>query len=98
MLFRSGLNSVRPDLIEAARLEGARGWAMLWHVVLPQLRPATFIAVVVTLGRMYRDSEMAIWFASGVGLMRFIRPVLRTGAVFASTNVMEICFGNFPTI
>jgi lipopolysaccharide export system permease protein len=36
-----------------------------------------FIAVVATLGRMYRDSEMAIWFASGVGLTRFVRPVLR---------------------
>ena len=36
-----------------------------------------FIAVVVTLGRMYRDSEMAIWFASGVGLSRFVRPLLR---------------------
>ena len=37
-----------------------------------------FVAVVVTLGRMYRDSEMVIWFASGVGLRRFVRPVLRT--------------------
>lgn len=36
-----------------------------------------FIAVVVTLGRMYRDSEMAVWFSSGIGLARFIRPVLR---------------------
>jgi lipopolysaccharide export system permease protein len=27
---------------------------------------------------MYRDSEMVIWFASGVGLSRFVRPVLRT--------------------
>ena len=36
-----------------------------------------FIAVVATLGRMYRDSEMAIWFSSGVGLTRFVRPVLR---------------------
>ena len=35
-----------------------------------------FVAVVVTLGRMYRDSEMAIWFASGIGLSRFVRPVL----------------------
>ncbi|MEK8034899.1 LPS export ABC transporter permease LptF [Ideonella sp. DXS29W] len=38
-----------------------------------------FVATVVTLGRMYRDSEMAIWFSSGVGLSRFVRPVLRTG-------------------
>ena len=36
-----------------------------------------FIAVVIGLGRMYRDSEMAIWFASGIGLTRFVRPVLR---------------------
>lgn len=37
-----------------------------------------FVSIVITLGRMYRDSEMAIWFASGVGLSRFVRPVLRT--------------------
>ncbi len=36
-----------------------------------------FVAIVVSLGRMYRDSEMVIWFASGVGLGRFVRPVLR---------------------
>jgi lipopolysaccharide export system permease protein len=37
-----------------------------------------FVAVVATLTRMYRDSEMTIWFASGIGLSRFVRPVLRT--------------------
>jgi lipopolysaccharide export system permease protein len=37
-----------------------------------------FIAVVATLSRMYRGSEMTIWFASGVPLSRFVRPVLRT--------------------
>lgn len=36
-----------------------------------------FIAVVGTLSRMYRDSEMVIWFASGVGLFRFVLPVVR---------------------
>jgi lipopolysaccharide export system permease protein len=35
-----------------------------------------FIAVVATLSRMYRGSEMTIWFASGVPLSRFVRPVL----------------------
>ena len=37
-----------------------------------------FVAVVATLSRMYRGSEMTIWFASGVSLSRFVRPVLRT--------------------
>lgn len=36
-----------------------------------------FVAIVVSLGRMYRDSEMTIWFASGIGLTRFVRPVLQ---------------------
>jgi lipopolysaccharide export system permease protein len=35
-----------------------------------------FVAVVLVLGRLYRDQEMAVWFASGVGLWRFVRPVL----------------------
>jgi lipopolysaccharide export system permease protein len=32
-----------------------------------------FVAVVATLSRMYRASEMTIWFASGVSLQRFVR-------------------------
>ncbi|WP_372525059.1 LPS export ABC transporter permease LptF [Piscinibacter sp.] len=55
---------------------------LLGYLALGQLPTmlalSMFIAVVATLGRMYRDSEMAIWFASGVGITRFVRPVLRT--------------------
>ncbi len=36
-----------------------------------------FIAAVATLTRMYRDSEMTIWFVSGASLSRFVRPMLR---------------------
>ncbi|PXW94746.1 lipopolysaccharide export system permease protein [Sphaerotilus hippei] len=38
---------------------------------------SVFVAVVSTLTRMYRDSEMAVWLASGVSLTRFVRPVAR---------------------
>lgn len=52
------------------------GYVALGH--LPTMMALSlFIAVVVGIGRMYRDSEMVIWFASGVGLSRFVRPVLR---------------------
>lgn len=36
-----------------------------------------FISMVSTLTRMYRDSEMAVWFTSGQGLWGFLRPMLR---------------------
>lgn len=34
-----------------------------------------FIAMVSTLSRMYRDSEMVVWFTSGQGLAGFLRPL-----------------------
>jgi lipopolysaccharide export system permease protein len=34
-----------------------------------------FIAIVGTLSRMYRDSEMVIWFSAGRGLSAFLRPL-----------------------
>ena len=38
---------------------------------------ALFISIVFTLARMYRDSEMIIWFSSGRSLGGFLGPVLR---------------------
>lgn len=37
----------------------------------------TFIAILMTLSRSYRDSEMAVWFSSGVPLTDWIRPVMK---------------------
>jgi lipopolysaccharide export system permease protein len=53
------------------------GYTALAHLPT-MLALSMFVAVVGTLGRMYRDSEMTIWFSSGIGLRRFIGPVLRT--------------------
>jgi len=35
-----------------------------------------FLSVLLTLTRCYRDSEMVVWFSSGIGLTRWLRPVL----------------------
>lgn len=35
-----------------------------------------FLSILLTLSRSYRDSEMVVWFGSGIGLIRWIRPVL----------------------
>ena len=51
------------------------GYTALGHMPT-MLALSLFIAVVVSLGRMYRDSEMAVWFSSGLGLARFVRPIL----------------------
>ncbi|HAJ12358.1 MAG: LPS export ABC transporter permease LptF [Hydrogenophaga sp.] len=38
---------------------------------------ALFISIVSTLSRMYRDSEMIIWFSSGRSLGGFLGPLMR---------------------
>ncbi|MFA7399106.1 MAG: LPS export ABC transporter permease LptF [Sideroxydans sp.] len=40
------------------------------------LSVSLFLSVLLTLSRIYRDSEMVVWFSSGIGLTRFIRPVM----------------------
>ena len=74
ILYLTGLNNVASDQIEAARLDGAKGWRMLWHVVLPQLKPATFIAVVVTVIGALRSFDMIA--------------IMTQGGPFGSTNVL----------
>lgn len=65
ILYLTGLNNVSPDQIEAARLDGAKGWRMLWYVVLPQLWPATFIAIVVTVIGALRSFDLVSIMTDG---------------------------------
>ncbi|WP_370401132.1 carbohydrate ABC transporter permease [Sulfitobacter sp. JB4-11] len=65
ILYLTGLNAVNPEQIEAGRLDGAKGWRMLWHVVLPQLKPATFIAFVVTIIGALRSFDLISVMTSG---------------------------------
>ncbi|RQO55332.1 LPS export ABC transporter permease LptF [Paucibacter sp. KBW04] len=66
------------------------GYASLSHLPT-MLSLSMFIAVVATLGRMYRESEMTIWFASGIGLTRFVKPVLRVASpVLALVIVLNL--------
>ena len=52
------------------------GYTVLGYLP-PILALCLFISIVGTLSRMYRDSEMVIWFAAGQGLFDFVRPLLR---------------------
>ena len=66
ILYLTGLNVINPDLIEAAQIDGAKGWTMLWYIIVPQLRPATFIAIVVTvIGALRSFDTVAIMTLGG---------------------------------
>ncbi len=65
ILYLTGLNAVDPEQIEAARLDAAKGWKMLWYVILPQLRPATFMSVVVTVIGALRSFDLVSIMTDG---------------------------------
>jgi ABC-type sugar transport system permease subunit len=45
----AGLTTISQDLIDAARVDGARGWQVVRHVLLPALRRPLTIVVVVSI-------------------------------------------------
>lgn len=75
ILYLTGLNAVDPEQVEAARLDGAKGLRMLWYVILPQLRPATFIAFVVTIIGALRSFDLI--------------SIMTNGGPFGSTRVLS---------
>ena len=65
ILYLTGLNNLNPEQIEAARMDNARGFRLLWHVILPQLAPATFIAMVVTVIGALRSFDLVSIMTAG---------------------------------
>jgi multiple sugar transport system permease protein len=75
ILYLTGLNNINPEQVEAARMDHAKGWSMLWHIIIPQLRPATFIAVVVTVIGALRSFDLI--------------SIMTSGGPFGSTRVLS---------
>ncbi|NTJ43571.1 sugar ABC transporter permease [Agrobacterium larrymoorei] len=65
ILYLTGLNNINPEQVEAARMDGARGLKLLWHIILPQLAPATFIAMVVTVIGSLRSFDLVSVMTAG---------------------------------
>jgi len=49
IFFLAGLQSVPRSILEAARMDGARGWHRFRTITFPLLAPTTFFLVVVNL-------------------------------------------------
>ncbi|OYV53751.1 MAG: hypothetical protein B7Z78_01495 [Rhodospirillales bacterium 20-60-12] len=49
IFYLAGLQSIPRSVIEAARLDGARGWHVFRTILFPLLRPTTFFLLVVNL-------------------------------------------------
>jgi len=67
-LMRQSMLAVPNDYLEAARIDGAGEWRILWQIVLPQCRPALAVLAVFS----FRDSwDQFLWPLTVVSVDRF---------------------------
>lgn len=66
LLYIAGISNIPPELYEAAEVDGAGGWARLWHVTWPQLAPTTFFIVIMSfIGGLQGGFEVARTMTGG---------------------------------
>lgn len=70
LLTEAAGGKVAPEAVAALL-----GFAALNYLPI-LLSLSLFIAILLTLSRSYRDSEMVVWFSSGLSLTAWIRPVM----------------------
>lgn len=76
MLLIRTLNLAQRGSVNPTEVIIVLGYTVLGHAPTI-LTLSLFVAIVGTLSRMYRDSEMVIWFSAGRGLASFVWPLLR---------------------
>ena len=66
LIFVAGLQSIPEDLYEAARMDGAGGWARFVHVTLPSLAPTfLFVGVITMIGQFQLFAEPYVMTQGG---------------------------------
>jgi raffinose/stachyose/melibiose transport system permease protein len=63
--MRAFFRSTPRSLIEAARIDGANSWSVLWHVLVPQARPAVMTMSVLVFTYTWNEFLLALVLASG---------------------------------
>lgn len=62
IIYIAGLQSVSEEMIEAARIDGANGWHMLWNITIPTVMPSITICTFLTLTNSFKlyDQNMVL--------------------------------------
>src|SRR5207253_10833452 len=54
----AGLQTVNPDLHEAAEIDGANAWQRFWRVTLPLLKPIMLVVVLFSMSATFADFQL----------------------------------------
>ena len=52
MLFINGMQKINPSMYEAARIDSANEWQILWKITMPQIRPIALISTIFAIAQL----------------------------------------------
>jgi multiple sugar transport system permease protein len=61
----AGLQTINPELQEAAAIDGARAWQRFWHVTWPLLLPVTMVVVLFSIIQTFADFQLVYVLTGG---------------------------------
>ena len=61
----AGLQTISPELHEAAAIDGARPWQRFWHVTWPLLLPVTMVVVLFSVIQTFADFQLVYVLTEG---------------------------------
>jgi len=61
----AGLQTISPELHEAAAIDGARPWQRFWHVTWPLLLPVTMVVVLFSIIQTFADFQLVYVLTGG---------------------------------
>ena len=64
-LFLAALRGINSEIISAARIDGASGPRIYWHIIIPALRPAFLTAIVVQGHLAVKSYDLVIALTGG---------------------------------
>lgn len=65
VIYISSLINIPQELLEAARLDGARGWQLLRHVTIPLVMPAVTICLFLTISWSFKMFDLNLSLTKG---------------------------------
>ena len=69
VIFVAGLQSVNPELYEAAKIDGANGVQSFRHITVPALRPVTVVVFILVVTAAFKAFDL-IWGTTQGGPIR----------------------------
>lgn len=52
ILFINGLQKINPSMLEAARIDSANAWQILWKIIIPVIKPIALVVTIFTIAQL----------------------------------------------